>query len=301
MEISIIIPTYNRLKILKKVLYALNRQSYNLKRTEVLILDDHSDTNPKSEILKIKNKFRYKLRFFRLKKNMGQGKVRNQAIKLARGKYLFFLGDDTIPKENLIKEHMELHNKYRGIAVLGRVFWHNSLRNEFMNYIEKIQFHYNTIKDKNDVKLHFYTSNISLEKSWFKDEEYSKEFKNYGFEDLELGYRLEKKGLRVVYNPNAIVYHFHPYTFEQFCKRMRNVGRSVVIFTKIHPELKKKYILPFHNAFKLGSFVLSNKFFEYINKKVYWYSNFVYNYLIGIEEELENVEKPESICSFLNI
>ena len=112
---------------------------------------------------------------------------------------------------------------------------------------------------------------------------------------------MEKKGLRVVYNPNAIVYHLHPYTFEQFCKRMRNVGRSAVIFTKLHPELKKKYILPFHNIFKLGSFILSNKFFKYVNKKVYWYSNFIYNYFIGIEEGLKDVEKTKSICSFLNI
>ena len=155
MEISIIIPTYNRLEILKKVLYALNRQNYNLKKTEVLILDDHSDINPKSEILKIKNKFRYKLRFFRLE-HMGPGKVRNQAIKLAKGRYLFFLGDDTIPKENFKKEHMGLHDKYKGIAVLGRVFWHDSLRDEFMNYIEKIQFHYHTIKDKNDVITFLY-------------------------------------------------------------------------------------------------------------------------------------------------
>lgn len=300
-ELTIIIPAYNRLKILKKVLDALNRQNYDLKKIEVLILDDHSDINPKSEILKIKNKLKYNLRFFRLKKNVGQGRVRNQAIKLAKGEYLFFIGDDTIPKEDFIREHMELHNRYNGIAVLGRVFWHNSLRNEFMNYIEKIQFHYNTIKDKNDVKLHFYTSNLSLEKSWFKNEGYNKMFKNYGFEDLELGYRLEKKGLRVVYNPNAIVYHFHQYNFEQFCKRMLNVGRSVVIFTKLHPELKKKYILPFHNVFKFGSFVLSNKFFKYINKKTYWYSNFVYSYLIGIEEGFKNVEKTKSVCSLLYI
>ncbi|MDP3026134.1 MAG: glycosyltransferase family 2 protein [Nanoarchaeota archaeon] len=299
LEITIIIPTYNRKEILKKVLDALNNQSYDLKKIEVLVIDDCSKINPKIEIKKVKTE--YKLRFLRLNKNVGQGRVRNQAIKLAKGKYLLFLGDDTIPEKNMMEEHINLHRKYKGIAVLGKVSFHNSLRNEFMNYIENIQFHYNTIKDKSDVKLHFYTSNISLEKSWFKDEEYSKEFKNYGFEDLELGYRLEKKGLRVVYNPKAIVYHFHSYTFEQFCQRMRNVGRSAVIFTKLHPELKKRYILPFHNIFKLGSFVLSNKFFKRVNKRIYWYSNFVYNYLIGIEEELENVEKTKNISSFLDI
>ena len=115
---------------------------------------------------------------------------------------------------------MNLHDKSSGIAVLGTVLWAPELRNEFMNYIEKIQFHYHTIKDRNDVKLHFYTSNISLEKKWFDNEEYSVKFRNYGLEDLELGYRLEKRGLRVVYNPGAVVYHYHTYSFKQFCNRI---------------------------------------------------------------------------------
>lgn len=299
MEISIIIPTYNRIEILKKVLNALNNQTYDLKKVEVLVLDDCSSINPKSEILKIKTK--YKLRFFRMNEHIGQGQIRNKAIKLAKGKYLLFLGDDIITKDDLLEEHMNLHGKYKGIAMLGKILWTDEVRSEFMNYIEKIQFHYHTIKDKENAKLHFYTSNISLEKSWFKEEEYSKAFKNYGFEDIELGYRLEKKGLRVVYNPKAIVYHFHKYTFEQFCQRMRNAGKSAVIFTKLHPELKRKYIPRFNNLFKFGSFILSNRFFEHINKKIYWYSNFVHNYLKGVEEEIKNVEESKSFCGFFNI
>ncbi len=286
MEISIIVPTYNRLEMLKKVLGDLNKQTYDLSNVEVLVIDDCSDVSPYSVVKKLK--VRYKLRFYRMSKNSGQGQVRNKAIKLARGKYLLFLGDDMIPKENLLEEHMKLHKKYNGIAVLGRVFWHPEIRNEFMNYIERIQFHYHTIKDKNNVKLHFYTSNISLEKSWFEGEEYSSEFRNYGLEDLEIGYRLEKKGLRVVYNSGAVVYHFHKYTFEQFCDRMRKVGRSAVIFVRLHPELKKKYIPRYllFEIYRMGSYVLSNEFFGRVNKKIYWYSNFVWEYLKGVEEEL---------------
>ena len=284
-EISIIIPTYNRKDILIKTLQALDNQTFDLEKVEVIVIDDHSPVNPEQEISNIETK--YGLRFFRENKNIGQGQVRNKGIKLARGKYLFFLGDDTIPKENFIEEHMNFHRKFNGIAVLGRVLWDPELHNEFMNYIEKIQFHYHTIKDKNNVKLHFYTSNISLEKQWFNNEEYSDKFKNYGLEDIELGYRLEKKGLRVIYNPDAIVYHYHSYFFEQFCVRMRNVGRSAVIFAKLHPELKRKYILPFRNFLKVGSFVLTKKIFKHINKKIYWYSNFVYYYLSGINEELK--------------
>jgi GT2 family glycosyltransferase len=282
--VSVIIPTYNRKDILLKTLQALNEQSYNMEEVEVIVIDDCSPVNPEQAVFELKTK--YTLRFFRETTNIGQGLVRNRAIKLARGKYVLFIGDDTFPKADFIKEHMNLHHKSNGIAVLGRVLWATELRNEFMNYIENIQFHYQTIKDRNNVKLHFYTSNISLEKRWFNDEEYSDKFRNYGLEDLELGYRLEKKGLRVVYNPEAIVYHFHPYSFEQFCLRMKNVGKSAVIFAKLHPELRRRYIPPCRIFLKAGSYLLSQRYCRHLNKKLYWLSNFVYNYLKGVDEEL---------------
>jgi len=287
MEITIIIPTYNRLELLKKVLIAYNNQTYDLKKIEVIVYDDCSQISPEKEIRKIKKK--YKFRFYRGNKNCGQGEVRNKVIKLAKGKYILFTGDDMIPEPNLLEEHMALHKKYNGIAVLGRIFWTKEIRNKFMNFIEGIQFHYSNIKDRNNAKFHFYTSNISLEKSWFNNEEYSKEFKNYGLEDIEIGYRLEKKGLRIVYNPKAVVYHDHSYNFEQFCNRMKNVGKSAVIFARLHPELKRKYLFffPLDYILRFGSFLLSRKFIERINQKVYWYSNFVYWYFKGIDEGLK--------------
>lgn len=285
-ELTIIIPTYNRADLLKKVLLALNTQSYDLKKVEVIVLDDCSSPCPKSKIAKFRP--RYQLRFFRMKKHLGQGMVRNEGIKKAHGKYLLFMGDDILPKKNFLGEHMRLHQKTQGIAVLGRVFWANNLRNEFMDYIENIQFHYQTIRNSQDVKLHFYTSNVSLAKSWFKNELYSSKFKNYGLEDLELGYRLEKRGLRVIYNPKAIAYHYHTYDFCQFCKRMENTGRSAVVFVKLHPELTRRYIPYFKKVIKLGSLLLSLGLVRNISKRVFWYSNFVCHYLAGVEDELKN-------------
>jgi glycosyltransferase involved in cell wall biosynthesis len=301
LDISIVTATYNRIETLKRVLKLYNEQTYDPKKFEVIVFDDVSDINPEKEIKKLKTK--YKLRFFRAKEHSGQGMIRNKAIKLAKGKYILFTGDDMLPDKNLIEEHMKIHRENKNIAVLGNVRWHDEVRNYFMNYLEGIQFHYQNIKNKNDVKLHFYTSNISLEKKWFDNEEYSPEFSNYGLEDIELGYRLEKKGLRVIYNPQAIVSHLHSYTFEQFCNRMKNVGKSAVIFVKIHPELKNKYIpiFPLNKIYKLGSFILSKRLVYFINKKIYWYSNFVYCYLKGIEEGGKNVERSKGFSCFFNL
>jgi len=300
-KISVIMATYNRLEVLKRVLELYNQQTYDFKKFEVIVIDDVSEINPLKEIKKLKTK--YKLRIFRQKKHSGPGLIRNDAIKLAKGKYLLFTGDDMLPDNNLISEQMKLHENNKGIGVLGKVIWHEEVRNEFMNYIEGIQFHYNNIKDRDNVKFHFYTSNISLEKEWFKNEKYSPEFKTYGLEDIEIGYRLEKNGLRVVYHPDALVYHLHLLNFEQFCNRMKNVGKSAVIFVRLHPELKNRYLpmFPLNKIYKLGSFTLSNKIISYISKKLYWYSNFVYSYLKGIEEEMKNVEASKGFSCFFNL
>lgn len=292
-ELTVIIPTYNRVNLLKEVLKTLNRQLYDLNKVEVLVLDDFSAANPKQEIMKLKLK--YKLRFYRMKKHLGQGMVRNKGIGLAHGRYLMFIGDDIFPKNNLLYEHMRIHNKNSKIAVLGKVCWEKKLRNKFMNFIENIQFHYQTIKNKNDVKLHFYTSNISLEKSWFKLERFSPKFKNYGLEDLELGYRLEKRGLRVVYNSSAIVYHHHLYDFDKFCQRMRNTGKSATIFARLHPELERRYLPYGRGIIKIGSCIFSWSFFKHVNLGLYWYSNFVRSYLEGIEEGVKDLKSVGNI------
>ena len=84
---------------------------------------------------------------------------------------------------------------------------------------------------------------------------------------------------------------------------MKNVGKSAFIFVRLHPELNRKYlpIFPLNKIYKLGSFVLSRKLVYFINKKIYWYSNFVYNYLKGIEEGNENVEASKSFSCFFNL
>jgi len=285
-KLTIIIPTYNRADILIRTLKAIDEQDYNLNEVEVLVVDDHSDNNPEYLISNLKTK--YCLRFFRMEKNVGAGMVRNRAIDLAQGKYLLFIGDDTIPDKSLIKEHIKLHDRNQNIAVLGYVRWAEEIRDEFMDYIAKIQFHYQNIKDKNDVKFHFYTSNISLEKKWFQTEKFNSKFKGYGLEDIEIGYRLENKGLRVIYNPNAMVSHIHHYNFNQFCERMEKVGESAVIFVNLHPELRRRYIPIFLNIFLIASFLLSMN--ALLGRKLYWRFNFIFNYFKGIKTE-QYVEK----------
>jgi hypothetical protein len=67
---------------------------------------------------------------------------------------------------------------------------------------------------------------------------YDESFRRYGGEDLDLGYRLARAGVRFVYNPLAVGFHHHVKTFERFCADQEVAGESLVELCRKHPEVR---------------------------------------------------------------
>ena len=78
-------------------------------------------------------------------------------------------------------------------------------------------------KIKDGAKLgwyYFLTGNVSFPKSWFEKEGgFSEDFQNYGWEDLELGYRFSQKKYPHYYLKKAVNYHYHVISEEEEIKR----------------------------------------------------------------------------------
>jgi len=90
-KISIIIPTYNREKLLIRSIKSILNQTYQ--NFEIIIVDDFSKDNTKN-IINIFNDNR--IRYIRLRKNKGASFARNIGIKKATGKYISFQDSDDI-------------------------------------------------------------------------------------------------------------------------------------------------------------------------------------------------------------
>lgn len=86
---SIVIPTYNRAADLQFALFCIFRQTFS--DFEVVISDNCSNDNTKSVVQNIKDK---RIRYFRLKKTVGNAVNFRNGIKRAKGKYVFFHSDD---------------------------------------------------------------------------------------------------------------------------------------------------------------------------------------------------------------
>jgi len=239
--LSIIIPTYNRCEELEETLIALNNQ-INVNKFEVVIVDDGSTDQTKLIVLKFKEIAKFELLYI-YQINSGPSVARNVGINKSNGNLVMFIGDDTRPADmNFLNKHITFLKKYNfEIASLGLTCWDKRYNSdEFMNFLAPygIQFNYTGLK-QGDL-CHWgmlWTSNIVLLKKWFDDNLFDTNFKYAALEDVELGYRFRKKGLKIRFNSSAIMFHNHHYELKGFKKRQFLVGRSLFYFLEKWPEL----------------------------------------------------------------
>lgn len=246
---SVVIPTYNRLDMLLRVLDALDAQR-GAPEFEVLVIDDGSgdDTRSVMERRAGERSARGAAAAYRLtfesQANAGPGPARNRGVSLATGRFVVFIGDDTVPEPQFLAEHARVHTESNDdplVACLGFTGWPRGERvTAFMDYINDfgLQFGYKLIKDGDAVPFNFfYTSNISIDRRLLAEHPFDTTFPAAAWEDIELAYRLNDLGLKIRYNARAVTRHYHPMTVDSFAKRQYTVGKSGAIFFSKHPDL----------------------------------------------------------------
>ncbi len=102
MNISVIIPAYNRTKYLPRVIESVLSQTF--KPFEVIVVDDGSNDDIKSVVL------RYPVRYI-YQKNSGVSSARNRGVKEAKGEWVAFLDSDDEWHRDKLKKQMEFHEK----------------------------------------------------------------------------------------------------------------------------------------------------------------------------------------------
>lgn len=298
MRFSVVIPTYNRSEKLKNCLQALFTQNYDKRKFEIIVVDDGSQDETRQFLQRVQKKSPVPLYSF-FQPNQGQASARNKGITEAKGEIILFIGDDIESSPDMLKEHDRTHTLHPedNSAVLGFITWHPSLNvTPLMKFMERggaifgkfggNQFAFDLLKGKETADFHFfYTSNISLKRRLLEKFKFDPWFSGYGWEDIELGYRLAKNaGLTIHYNPAARAYHDHPVTYEQWEARMHNIGRSSILMQKKYPELnvvpKGKKLL----ALKILSSPPSLFMAKLLSKNLYFYGLSKKYFLKGTKE-----------------
>jgi GT2 family glycosyltransferase/glycosyltransferase involved in cell wall biosynthesis len=239
-RISVILPTFNRAKFLMSSLQSLINQGIPKEDYEVIVIDDGSQDNTHDICMNFSSNL--PLRYY-YQENSGISVAKNHGISVSSGNILFFFDDDDVASQNLLYEHLMIHerNPEENSAVLGYTTWHPSLRiTEVMHFITDIGQYLFSYKDLEDGQIldfrYFWGGRTSCKKSFLLKYGIFNEQFRFGSEDIELGYRLSKHGLKVIYNRKAVSYMLRPITYDDFCRRCERQGRSQFYFSLLHKD-----------------------------------------------------------------
>jgi GT2 family glycosyltransferase len=228
--VSVILPTYNRLSRLKQVLAAFEQQRYPRDQFNIIVVSDGSTDGTDEYMRNIVSPLEIK---FVSQKNAGPAAARNNGIANADSEYVLFIDDDVIPKSDLIAEHMRQHAEQPDIVVLGPMLTPSDFRLSPWVAWEQamLEKQYKPMR-KGEWKAtprQFYTGNTSLARKFLVtaggfDERFRRA------EDVELAYRLERLGVKFVFHPQAIGYHYAERSFRSWLETPYAYGCNDVIF-----------------------------------------------------------------------
>lgn len=236
MFFSVIIPTYNRRPILEKALRALESQTPSpfVNGYEVIVVDDGSSDRTCEWLAEAAAEFPH-IRVFS-QAHQGPAAARNLGIESATGETIVFIDSDLVVTETFLSAHAEGLAAARKRYQSDRVFTYGRVINT-NNFTDPTSEPY-TLTDFS--AAYFATGNVAIARHWLEAAgKFDPQFKEYGWEDLELGIRLKKLGLKLMKCPAAVGYHWHPpFRLEQLpqaIEKERQRGRMGVVFYRKHP------------------------------------------------------------------
>lgn len=239
MKLSVVVATYNRVPLLKRLLEQLSKQTVDPRDFEVVAVDDGSkepvapQVDPKA--------YPFALTVV-TQANAGAAAARDRGIKAAKGEIVVITDDDMQLPENYLAAHLALHPPGSRRAVVGRIKADPNVQG--MPYWERWYAHrFDTLAERyasGALELtgsSFHTGNCSLRRAdYLAVGGFDPALKRS--EDIDLGYKLEKSGVEFVFTGDGYTLHGSDHTREDvWLKRAYLYG---VYDSKIHhkhPEL----------------------------------------------------------------
>jgi len=177
----------------------------------------------------------------------GPAAARNRGIAAARAPACLFIGDDSLPTEELIDRHLEFHRAHpeRTGALLGLVVPAPPLDASTLQWWlheEGAQFGYAALAPGQTAPPScFWTSNVSVKRALLRQAGgFDEGFPGAACEDAELGFRLSRAGMTLHYDARALAEHFHPTDLSRVLRRMQAIG---VAYRRLH-ELAPEAVQP---------------------------------------------------------
>lgn len=234
-RVSVIIPTYNHAPLLAAALACLSAQTVPRDAFEVVVADDGSTDETPAVLAAAAGGLA--LRAVRLEANRGRAAARNAALRAARAPLVVFIDSDVLVPPAFLARHLALHQAAaRPVVGRGPVVF--VPRPEIPRRLPLVR----------SSPAFLDTANASVPRQAVFDAGlFDEAFRLYGWEDFDLGLRLQALGLPKVFSPAAVAFHVQPpptpETLAAALAREEERARTAVHLLRKHPGWRTRLLV----------------------------------------------------------
>ena len=229
-KVSVIITSYNGLTVLEKCLQSLSKVEYD--NFEIILVDNNS-TDGTIEFI---SKNYPSITIIKLESNKGFAEPNNIGAKIAKGKYLLFLNNDTVVTPNFISELVNVIENNKKIAICQSLLLQSDGKIDSSgDFIDDLGVVYSSKKLPKDLQQISSAKGAALliqNEIFFDLGGFDNRF-FATFEDVDLSWRSWIFGYNVVVAPKSIVYHLGGQTIKKIKSEIAFHGFKNQISMKI--------------------------------------------------------------------
>jgi GT2 family glycosyltransferase len=250
LSLSVVIPTFQRDEALAVCLACLAAQTLPRERFDVVVVDDGGSGGTAAVVEAFADRLR--ARSVRQRENRGRAAARNTGIREAPGDVIVFLDSDVFPNSGFLEAHARVH------AANPRAVGRGPLL--LTDRMEPARRDPPILRDLSPGFLD--TANASVRRAHLMEAGgFDEGFRWYGWEDTDLGIRLQQRGLRRVFARDAVALHYQPLPREAdlpaLLRKEEERARMAVRFVRKHPGVATRLMAQMTPLHALLAFLMT--------------------------------------------
>jgi len=210
--VTVIIPAFNKMELTRQCLCALGRLQDPVP-CEVVVVDNASADGTPAML----RGFPW-VRTVRNEENLGFAKACNQGARIAKGRHLVFLNNDTIPLDHWLEPLVKEVEADRRVGMVGsRLLYENgTVQHAGVAFSRQTRIPYHPyrfmpsnapcVNRRKEMQAVTAACVLIPRETFTRMEGFCEDYRN-GWEDLDLCVRLRLASMRIIYQPQSCLYH----------------------------------------------------------------------------------------------